>query len=652
MIQKKSYSNKRKTVPGSPPAASGGGSAGEAKVRKFTYQAPKPLGAAKRKSVAQRDDRQPLLLELAEGDITQTTSRLILLAQFQGLEPSEAWVALDHSMGGALSRLGKRKPPALIQGELDVVPTGRHRIMAEEIAFLGLGSMKDINADGSSLASATEGGLRGLLICQVEDFATVLLGANMAGTKGFDVDFSLRHMMTGFTRALRTELPEGRLFRRIVLVENNAVRMNLIQKALEKIIAEGTVFEGFAVNLLRHQLPAATSPRSTGDPTNLLFLGTRVDGDPASLPTLAVTLYPAQQHASVPRALTKPFDLSVLDQIYGMAGYPSRGVDSVATLEKISKAVSKLLPEEIRRHLNYKKNAGIRIDLVDDRDTAAVPWECLKLDSKNYPALTVGISRRFAGNRERIVAPPVTQDVLKILLVIDPTCDLPNAEEEGERLHKLFDKRNGIEVKLLKQEAATRDALIEILNAEEFHVLHYAGHSGYHRDKADRFRSSGLLLHKKPEANPKGADAIPTANANLKPPNEGEYFTGADALGLKRFPPVVVFNSCEAARIHRLDPVDSQSEQTSEDSAVGAVTIAEAFLKAGIQHFVGTFWPVKDDAAKIFSDHFYEKLAAKETMGKAMLAARQVLHSEDLPDWANYIHYGDPTDAPFAPDSE
>jgi hypothetical protein len=446
-------------------------------------------------------------------------------------------------------------------------------------------------------------------------------------------------MMTGFTRALRTELPEGRLFRRIVLVENNGVRMNLIQKALEKVVADGVVFDGFAVNLLRHQLPAATSPRSTGDPTNLLFLGTQVNGDPASLPTLAVTLYPAQQHASIPRALTTPFDLSVLDQIYGMAGYASGGVDSVPTLEKISKAISKLLPGEIRRHLNYKKNVGIRIDLVDDRDTAAVPWECLKLDSKNYPALTVGISRRFAGNRERIVAPPVIKNVLKILLVIDPTCDLPNAEEEGERLHKLFDERNGIEVKLLNQEAATRDALIEILNAEEFHILHYAGHSGYHRDKADRFRSSGLLLHKKSEA-------------NLKSPNEGEYFTGADALGLKRFPPVVVFNSCEAARIHRLDPVDSHAEQNSEDSAVGAVTIAEAFLKAGIQHFVGTFWPVKDDAAKIFSDHFYEKLAAKETMGKAMLAARQMLHSKGKPDWANYIHYGDPTDAPFAPDSE
>jgi hypothetical protein len=632
MTQEDRNSKMRKTAQGPPSATSGGRSAGEAKFRKFTYQAPEPVAPGKQNSATHQDERQPLLLELAEGDITQTTSRIILLAQFQGLEPSEAWVALDHSMGGALSRLGKRKPPALIQGELDVVPTGRHRIMAEEIAFLGLGAMKDFKEDGSSLASATEGGLRGLLICQVEDFATVLLGANMAGTKGFDVGFSLRNMMTGFTRALRTELPEGRLFRRIVLVENNAVRMNLIQNALEKIIADGVVFEGFAVNLLRHHLPAATSPRSTSDPTNLLFLGTRVDGNPAIPPMLAVTLYPAQQHASVPRALTKPFDHSVLDLIYGMAGFAgpqaSRGVDSVAILENISKAVSKLLPDEIRRHLNYKMNSGIRIDLVDDRDTAAVPWECLKLDSTNYPALTVGISRRFAGNRERIVAPPVTKDVLKILLVIDPTCDLKKAEEEGAALFKLLDKRNGIEMKLLKQKAATRDALIEILNAEEFHILHYAGHSGYHRDKADRFRSSGLLMH------------------------GGHYFTGADALGLKRFPPVVVFNSCEAARIDRLDPADPNSMQTSEDSAVGAVTIAEAFLKAGIQHFVGTFWPVKDEAAKIFSNKFYQKLAAKETIGKAMLAARQVLDSKGKPDWANYIHYGDPTNAPFAPDSE
>jgi hypothetical protein len=597
--------------------------------RALVYHAPEPSpGAGFRGSEGEPDDRQPLLLELAEGDITRTTSRLILLAQFQGLEPSEAWVSLDFAMGGALRRLSKRRPPALVLGELDVVPTGRHRIMAEEIVFLGLGSITDFGIDGSSLSNATESGLRGLLICHVEEFATVLLGANMADSQaGFDVEFSLRHMMNGFTRALRDELPEGRLFRRITLVEKDAVRMNQMHEALEKLISEGTIFEGFAVNLLRHHLPASEIPESSRTLENLLILSTKVDAAPASPPTLAVRLYPAQQHASIPYGEFKPFDSSVLNLIYDHAGFvangPSHGVSTDAAFTELSNAVSQLLPKDLLRHLTLRKNSTVRIDIVDDRETAAVPWECLNLGPGRYPALSVGISRRFAGNRERVVTSPASDGTLKVLLVIDPTGDLPGAREEGRKLSGLLEAA-GISRKIIIGEEATRTSLAAILNAEDFQILHFAGHSGYHRDKADRFRSSGLLMHGE------------------------EYFTGSDALALKRLPPIVVFNSCEAARIARLDPVDGSGKTSmNEDGAVGAVTIAEAFLKVGIQHFVGTFWPVRDTAATLFSETFYKKLAAKESVGEAMLSSRKVLYYAGALDWANYIHYGDPTEVPF-----
>ncbi|MEO8183939.1 MAG: CHAT domain-containing protein [Deltaproteobacteria bacterium] len=70
--------------------------------------------------------------------------------------------------------------------------------------------------------------------------------------------------------------------------------------------------------------------------------------------------------------------------------------------------------------------------------------------------------------------------------------------------------------------------------------------------------------------------------------------------------------------------------------------MAEAFLRGGAANYVGTYWPVGDEAAKLFAKTFYGELLAGNTVALALLAGRTALHDAGEVDWADYIHYGNP----------
>ena len=105
-----------------------------------------------------------------------------------------------------------------------------------------------------------------------------------------------------------------------------------------------------------------------------------------------------------------------------------------------------------------------------------------------------------------------------------------------------------------------------------------------------------------------------------------------------------------------MDPVVTEASPemkkviVNRDSAHGAISLAEAFLLAGVHHYLGTFWPVSDAAAKHFAVELYGHLAKGGSFGEAVTRARRKLHALNMPDWANYIHYGDPN-AVLVPES-
>jgi CHAT domain-containing protein len=71
-------------------------------------------------------------------------------------------------------------------------------------------------------------------------------------------------------------------------------------------------------------------------------------------------------------------------------------------------------------------------------------------------------------------------------------------------------------------------------------------------------------------------------------------------------------------------------------------SLAEAFLDGGVANFVGTHWPVGDDAALVFSTQFYRRLLDGARLGDAMLEARRRVFDTGSADWADYVFYGNP----------
>jgi len=100
----------------------------------------------------------------------------------------------------------------------------------------------------------------------------------------------------------------------------------------------------------------------------------------------------------------------------------------------------------------------------------------------------------------------------------------------------------------------------------------------------------------------------------------------------------VFFNACEAARL-RSAPATAR---TLLRGLRRSGSVAEAMLDGGVANFIGTHWPVGDEAALAFATTLYARLARGTPLGAAVLEARQRVHALGSIDWADYVHYGSP----------
>jgi CHAT domain-containing protein len=196
---------------------------------------------------------------------------------------------------------------------------------------------------------------------------------------------------------------------------------------------------------------------------------------------------------------------------------------------------------------------------------------------------------------------------------VNPTLDLPGAEAEGKRVRELFASHPAISITELAGAAATKPALLARINSGEFDVIHYAGHAFF---DAKTPAASGLVCH--------GRDVL----------------SGSDLAMIGNLPSLVFFNACEAGRIRKAGQ-GGRREMNLTQRADRAVGLAEAFLRGGVANYLGTYWPVGDEAANAFAETFYTQLLSRESIGAALLAARQRVRTElGSVDWADYIHYG------------
>jgi hypothetical protein len=74
--------------------------------------------------------------------------------------------------------------------------------------------------------------------------------------------------------------------------------------------------------------------------------------------------------------------------------------------------------------------------------------------------------------------------------------------------------------------------------------------------------------------------------------------------------------------------------------------LANAYLLAGVQHYIGTFWEILDEPSGYFAKRFYSFLAQGVKVGEAVRRARLELidaYGEETIVWATYMLYGDPS---------
>jgi CHAT domain-containing protein len=268
------------------------------------------------------------------------------------------------------------------------------------------------------------------------------------------------------------------------------------------------------------------------------------------------------------------------------------------------KLASLTLHDTVRSELYAMRKRPLVI--VHDEAASRIPWETLCIRGW-FPATESGLSRRYAAEQlslARFSEARRQRKELAVLLVVNPTEDLPGAELEGERLLSLLEPVRNAKVTLVRGNDATRARLLAEFQSGAYDVLHYAGHAIYDAETPAR---GGIRC----------SDGV---------------LTSAEIAELTQLPALVVFNACESARVRRELPQRMHRSHS----------LAENFLRGGVANYIGTYWPVSDAAAVAFSETFYAHLLRRTTLGTAVVKARAAVRALRSIDWADYIHYGDP----------
>lgn len=270
--------------------------------------------------------------------------------------------------------------------------------------------------------------------------------------------------------------------------------------------------------------------------------------------------------------------------------------------------LDELLPGPVKDVL--RERSGSDLTLVLDETLVFLPWELLHT-GRGFIGREYSVGR-IVRSRQSVVggARPTPADRWRMLILCDPRGDLMGSYYEGVTLRDELDvRRRHLAIDMRTSEVQVADVK-ELVR--EYDILHYAGHAELFSERPD---DSGWLLR----------DGVLTPSALL------------ELAGGPSFPRLVFSNAC------RSGAVDGPLVPAHRSEAV--FSLANAFLLAGVRHYVGTLWDVPDEPACHFALEFYKALVGGATIGDAMRAAREALsarYGADTVLWASHLLYGDP----------
>jgi CHAT domain-containing protein/pimeloyl-ACP methyl ester carboxylesterase len=566
-------------------------------------------------TIGRRRQRR-LSLTLALGSITDVDSHAYVLGLFRSVAPAGAAKAVDQRLNGAISEFTARRMFSGDLGSVFIVPVGRNQLPAEIVLFAGLGAFDHFNTDVQQLVA--ENVVRVLVRSRVDDFATVLIGS---GT-GQSTATVLQNLLIGFLRGLKDTDPNQH-FRAITLCESDRTRFAEMKNELYRL-ASTPLFDDVEITLEEVEVPPAEQPaaRVLAPVQEPVYAMIRQEGESKDALQYRISILGAGMKAAVVSAVKNVRKQDSADLLKKFdAAFSSSG--RLQDVQEFGRNFANVfLPAEVCTVLESMKERHLVI--VHDTPSARVPWETMTINDWS-PAIEAGLSRRYLADNLPIATwleERRLSQMLKLLLIVNPTEDLDGADVEGDRIQQLAGTSAAIEVTSLRKGAATKAAILSALRSGSYDLVHYAGHAYFDPQRPGQ---SGLLCA--------GKDVL----------------RGVDLTGLTNLPAVVFFNACEAARVRGARPATEKpakvaktgkeikpaSKQIAESAGV-----AEALMRGGIGNYLSTYWPVNDQAAATFAETFYHTILTGSSIGVALQAGRKAVFDLRQRDWADYILYG------------
>jgi CHAT domain-containing protein len=596
--------------------------------------APAPRGSPGRAKPARADSRAGrrtpstahLDVQVVVGDIVRSTTSALAAALFEDVRPGGAIAALDARLGGTIEDFRFRRMLGGQAGRVTWVPAGARLGKVRVVLLAGLGRFDQLAPATLEIAAANVMRLARLAAL---DSLTTVAWATSAGMSAFA---SVEAQLRGFARGLAAGVADAKRPRggsaeqlpgpfQLVIRTRDPVQAAALRAALIDWRDAGRAPPGVRLRIsaraasasraLALSQPGATigatrerRARAADFPTAYLLLNS--ESRSANSLTWRAAVLTAQSPAAIV-AESQTFTRQALRAVLQQIEVPRIAPRALARFG--GELAQLALHPTVREALAASKESALVV--VHDDELSRVPWEALRLGALR-PALAGGMSRRYAASElslARFSAERRRDARLRVLLVADPTGDLPGAALEGERIEAILRPRAAAELVLVSGRAATRARLLAEFSSGHYDLLHYAGHGFF--------------------------DPVATARSGIQC-SDGTL-SGADLAGLARLPSLVVFNACESARVRSVLARNEPAPATRAGAG-----LAESFLRAGVANYLGTYWPVGDESAQQFAQVFYAQLLRNATLGAAVRAGRRRIAQAPSADWADYIHFGDP----------
>ncbi len=316
---------------------------------------------------------------------------------------------------------------------------------------------------------------------------------------------------------------------------------------------------------------------------------------------------------------------SVSNEIYSLlySSTYSSGYSGNEIIKKLQQAgmdmYNSIFPVQIKKKLAAALSRNLYLTIDDS--LLNIPWELI-YDGEEFFCLRFNMGRKVYTSHPAMSYKIPDLQRIRMLIIADPKNDLPISYKEGFLLHKKLEKLGDIhDINLLTTSISLKMIYREIF---EYDILHYAGHAVYNKDNPDL---SGWVLE----------DGLLTAQRII------------ELAGCKKPLPALIFsNACQSGKTSEWSKTDQKNW-----SHYYAYDLVNAFLRSGVQHYIGTFQDIMDVSSPSLGLNFYGFMAQSFSIGEALRKSRiQIIkgceeYSKNNLIWSHYMLYGDPTTCYF-----